>query len=158
MVIPLILVVTFLGQSIVCLILPSRFEVYPVALWIPGSVLLYEPVPNWVYPINLASFATSVTTNALVTGLIVFKIVKVYCEVVRTASVESTLRTTARSKLWLIIFIFIESGIFLLCMQLAQLVLNIVQTDAAIRVDQPFAYIVEVLNVIIRSVIFTRFF
>jgi len=52
-VIPLILVVTFL------------------ALWIPGSVLLYAPVPNWVYPINLASFATSVTTNALVTGLIV---------------------------------------------------------------------------------------
>ena len=42
-------------------------------------------------------------------------------------------------------------------MQLAQLVLNIVQTDAAIKVDQPFAYIVEVLNVIIRSVIFTHF-
>jgi len=41
-------------------------------------------------------------------------------------------------------------------MQLAQLVLNIVPTDAAITVDQPFAYIVEVLNGITPTIIQAR--
>ena len=107
---------------------------------------------------TITSFAMSLTVNALVTGLIVFRITKVYWQVVKPAVAGKTFGATGGSRLRPVIFILIESGMALLCMQLAQMVLNVVQTDAAIIVDQPIAYIVQMLNVITRSTIIVYFF
>ena len=64
--------------------------------------------------------------NALVTGLIVFKILKVFLEV-RATSVEQTLgslSSTRGSKLRHIIFIIIESGMALFAIQLVRVVIT----------------------------------
>jgi hypothetical protein len=59
--------------------------------------------------------------NALVTGLIVFKILIVFLEV-KATSVERTLGTTGGTKLRHIIFIIIESGMALLAIQVLRVV------------------------------------
>ena len=108
---------------------------------------------------TLTSFATSLTVNALVTCLIVFRITKVYWEVVKPTLAGNTLRAqTAGDRLRPIIFIFIESGIALLCLQLAQIVLGVIQTNAAIIVYQPIGGMGRMLNVIVTFVIITYFF
>ena len=148
---PSILAIAYLGQS-TYFILTGWFWLLLVALWIPGSVLL-DPTPGWVYAATLTSFTMSLAVNALVTGLIVFRILKVYLEVVKPTS-----GGTGESKLRPVIFILIESGMALLCMQLAQFVLYFIQTDGALVVDQPIAYTLQMLNVTIKSVIITLFF
>jgi hypothetical protein len=70
--------------------------------------------------------ATSMVMNALTTGLIVFKILKVFLEL-KPTSVEQTLGSlgsTGGSKLRHIIFIIIESGMALFAIQLARVVLT----------------------------------
>ena len=101
--------------------------------------------------------------NALVTGLIVFKILKVFLEV-RPTSVEETLgslNSTRGPKLQRIIFIIIESGMALFAIQLARVVITslaklqvglslqslIIASDFVITIHQA-------LNVILRSVHF----
>ena len=59
--------------------------------------------------------------NALVTGLIVFKILKMLLEV-KTTSVEQTLGSTGGTKLHHIIFVIIESGMALFAFQLIRVV------------------------------------
>ena len=71
----------------------------------------------------LAGLASSMTVNILVTGLIVFKILKVSLEV-KATSVEKTLGSTGGTKLRNIIFIIIESGMALFAIQLVRLVLS----------------------------------
>ena len=127
----------------------------PVALWIPGCVLSN---PRVLDPMILTSFATSLTVNALVTCLIVFRITKVYWEVVKPTLVGNTLRATGGDRLRPIIFIFIESGIALLCLQLAQIVLSVIDTNATIIVYPPIVGMGRMLNVIITFVIITCFF
>jgi hypothetical protein len=62
--------------------------------------------------------------NTLVTGLIVFRIFKVFWEVkAATTSVERTLGTTGGTKLRHVIFIIIESGMALFAVQLLRFVL-----------------------------------
>jgi hypothetical protein len=100
------------------------------------------------------SLVLSLTVNALATGLIVFRITKVYWEV-RPTPDQKTLGSTGGSKLLPIIFIIIESGMALFAIQLARLVATLVWTDLALDVDQIFIGIHEMLNVIIRSVIAT---
>ena len=66
--------------------------------------------------------------NALVTGLIVFKILGVFLEVkAATTSVERTLGKTwsGSTKLRHVVFVIIESGMALLVVQLARLILYI---------------------------------
>jgi len=73
----------------------------------------------------LTSFALSMAVNTLVTGLIVFRIFKVFLEIkAATTSVERTLGTTGGSKLQHVIFIIIESGMALLAVQLVRIVLS----------------------------------
>jgi len=60
--------------------------------------------------------------NALVTGLIVFRIFKVIREV-------QNLRATSGRKVFSIISVIIESGMILLSIQLARFVVTVVQTD-----------------------------
>ncbi|KAF8800726.1 hypothetical protein BYT27DRAFT_7116760, partial [Phlegmacium glaucopus] len=73
---------------------------------------------NWL---GVASLAMSMTVNALVTGLIIFKIFKMYREV-KSASDDQTLGATGGSKFRTVIFVLIESGMVLFSIQLVRLV------------------------------------
>lgn len=81
-----------------------------------------------------------------------------YWEVVKPTLVGNTLRATGGDRLRPIIFIFIESGIALLCLQLAQIVLSVIDTNATIIVYPPIVGMGRMLNVIITFVIITCFF
>ena len=72
----------------------------------------------------IAGLALSMTVNALVTGLIAFRIFKVFQEVKTTADEISGV--TGGSTLRRVIFIIIESGMALFSIQLARLVITIV--------------------------------
>ena len=80
----------------------------------------------WGNALTLASLIASMTVNALATGLIVFRILKVFREIKDiTISDEKSLGITRGSKLRSIIFVIIESGMALLVIQVAQVVLVI---------------------------------
>jgi hypothetical protein len=102
--------------------------------------------------------------NALVTGLIVFKILKVFLEF-KSTSVEQTLgslSSTGVSKLRHIIFIIIESGMALFAVQLVRVVLSSL-VDSSTEITGPVAGmnlvipIHQMFNVNIRSVHFYFF-
>ena len=102
--------------------------------------------------------------NALVTGLIVFKILKVFLEVKATlTSVEQTLGSTGGTILRHVIFIIIESGMALFAIQLVRVVLFILEESEMLSYNsQNSIYLVigihQMLNVIMRSVHFYLFF
>ena len=119
--------------------------------------------PEWSATLVIAGLALSMTVNALVTGLIVFKIFKVFQEVKTATTDDQTLGMTGGGTLRRVTFIIIESGMALFSIQLARLVLAaifaITTTDeAAYKVYNAY-YLIggihEMLNVIIRSVIVT---
>ena len=72
----------------------------------------------------ITGLATSMAVNALVTGLIVFKILKVFLEV-NPILVELTLDSPGGTKLRHVVFVIIESGMTLLAIQLIRLVIYI---------------------------------
>ena len=113
----------------------------------------------------LTGLAASMAMNALVTGLIVFKILKVFLEVNRRTKPEATsvertlasLGSTAGTQLRHIIFIIIESGMALFAIQLVRVViLSLVDNqDGPISLSLVIALdlavlIHQMLNVIIR--------
>src|SRR5882757_7252611 len=105
--------------------------------------------------LTLTGLTASMTVNALVTGLIVFRIFKVFREVSSvTTSDETSLSVTGGRKLRSIIFIIIESGMALFAIQLTRLVLTFLQlsTNDDNDILQLIASIHEMLNVIISSV------
>ena len=73
----------------------------------------------------ITCFTLSMVVNTLVTGLIVFKILKVFLEVKRAPGLGPTGGTT----LGPIIFIIIESGMALFAIQLVRLVYSCVQLE-----------------------------
>ena len=89
--------------------------------------------------------------NALVTGLIVFKILKVFLEV-NPILTELTLDSTGGSKLRHVIFVIIESGMTLLAIQVIRLVFAILPMEWTIDANDYIMVINQMLNVIIRSV------
>ena len=99
--------------------------------------------------------------NALVTGLIVFKILKVFLEV-KTTTVEGTLGSTGArgTKLRHIIFVIIESGMALFAIQLIRVVFgNLPLTvEWATNTSNIVVVIHEMFNVIISPVHFFFFF
>jgi hypothetical protein len=105
---------------------------------------------HWSYVLALTGLAVSMTVNALVTGLIVFRIFRVFREVKDV---------TGGRKLRSIIFIIIESGMALFAIQLARLVIAAtgVGTNAELEIYQLIASIHEMLNVVISSVIVTLY-
>jgi hypothetical protein len=115
---------------------------------------------SWGIPILLTSFILSIAVNTLVTGLIVFRIHRVFLEIkAATTSVELTLGTTGGTKLRNVMFIIIESGMALLVVQLARVVIAYLQVQS---VGVTFAsdltvVINEMFNVIIRAVHFYFF-
>jgi hypothetical protein len=112
--------------------------------------------PAWASTLAISGFVASMAVNTLVTGLIVFRILKVFLEVkAATTSVEQTLGTTGGTKLRHVIFVIIESGMTLFAVQLVRVVLYSLPM-------QCIAYnlslgINEMFNVIMRSVHFYSF-
>ena len=120
-------------------------------------------VPAWSDILALTCLTLSMTVNALVTGLIVFRILKVFQEVKTSTADDQILGVTGGSTLRRVIFILIESGMALFSIQLARLVVTIVLTVTPDPVYALAAYelifaIHQMLNVIIRSVIATLFY
>jgi hypothetical protein len=101
---------------------------------------------TWSNILAIASLAASMIVNALVTGLIVFKILRVFREVTDV---------TGGRKLRSIIFIIIESGMALFAIQLVRLVVAATGrgTDTEEDIYQLVSAIHEMLNVAIPSVI-----
>jgi len=109
-------------------------------------------ITNWGAILALTGLTASMTVNALVTGLIVFRIFKVFGEVKSlTSSDETSSGITGGRKLRSIIFIIIESGTALFSIQLIRLVLASLglSTTAKIATDSFIVTIYEMLNVII---------
>ena len=76
-------------------------------------------------PLMITSFALSMAVNALVTTLIVFKILKVFLEVKPALGSVATEGTKLRS----VIFIIIESGMALFAIQLVRVVLSCLELN-----------------------------
>ena len=75
----------------------------------------------WEFPVVETGFAASMAVNTLVTGLIVFRILRVK---VHLTSVERTLGSTRGTSLRDVVFIIIESGMTLFAIQLVRVVLS----------------------------------
>ena len=102
---------------------------------------------------DITGLTASMVVNALVTGLIVFKILKVFLEV-NPILAELTLDSTGGSKLRHVIFVIIESGMALFAIQLIRLVFFILPMEWAAEAGDYAIVINEMLNVIIRSAYF----
>ena len=115
-----------------------------------------EFISPWSAILSVTGLALSLTVNAVVTGLIVFKILRVFLEV-KSATVIGgrNLRT--------VIFVLIESGTALFSIQMARLVATIVYEWMGSGYDcsEAMIFIIaihEILNVIIGSIIVTYYF
>ena len=107
---------------------------------------------DWDAPLQETGLALSMTVNALVTGLIVFRILKVFQEVKTGTADDQMLGVTGGSTLRRVAFIIIESGMALFLIQLARLVVVIVNTDASYDAFEFIAGIHEMLNVSINNI------
>ena len=101
----------------------------------------------------------SLVVNALVTGLIVFRILRVFLEVNATmTSAERTLGSSGCTKFQHAIFVIVESGMAMFAIQIVRVVLSVCQietsTPAVWKAREYFIAIHQMINVIIRSVHF----
>jgi hypothetical protein len=96
------------------------------------------------------------TVDALVTGLIVFKILQVFRAVRSTASEKQDLGSTGGKKLQATIFVIIESGMALFSIQVVRVVVTIVTTNAALNVFFLIAGVNAMLNGITPTIILVR--
>ena len=105
------------------------------------------------------SLTASMAVNALATGLIIFKILKVFLEFEVKTSVERTLGSTVTggTKLRHVIFVIIESGMALFIIQLIRILFYALQMEWSIDASFYAVVINQMLNVIIRSVHFSFF-
>jgi hypothetical protein len=115
--------------------------------------------------VTLTSYLASIAVNTLVTGLIVFKIVKVFLEVksTTTASDEQILGlgSSGGTKLRHVIFVIIESAMALFAIQVVRLGFSFIQVtgpeQSSLIGSIPFDLVAGtalMINVIIRSVHF----
>ena len=112
--------------------------------------------PRWSAILSVTGLTLSLTVNAVVTGLIVFKVLKVLLEVKSSTVIGGR---NLRS----VIFVLIESGMALFSIQIARLMITIMfewmgfghgSYEALIFISA----IHDMLNVIIRSTIVTHYF
>ena len=124
-------------------------------MYIRGDLSL---VAIWSEILGVTGIALSMTVNALVMSLIVFRIIKVFREVNPTSD-ERRLGATAGSTFRSMIFVLIESGMTLFSIQLVRLILASLETWAgrlAVFKAYPLiAVIHEMFNVIIRYFYFS---
>jgi hypothetical protein len=119
-----------------------------------------DVIVPWGNTLGITGLTTSMTVNALVTSLIIFKILKVFLDL-KPTSIERTLGSSSggSSNLRHIIFIIIESGMALFAIQLVRVVLTsvVVRTvlpGSAAVVGMEFVIgIHEMLNVMIIIII-----
>ena len=167
-IVPSILALAYLGPSFYDLGSLADLDLLPVAMWVApnGSYFIVQNEVSenvWGLRLALASLITSMTVNALVTGLIVFKIFKVFRKVksVTTLEDKSWGITQADDKLRSVTFIIIESGMALFAIQLARVVITATVTALETQVSATFyafeliVAIHEMVNVIISTVIVT---
>ena len=96
--------------------------------------------------------------NVLATGLIVFKILKVFLEVkAASTSVERSLGSTGGTKFRHILFVIIESGMLMFAVQFVRVVLFILPA-APLQGINIVTGISEMFNVIIRKCLISTFF
>ena len=100
----------------------------PPATWLASAfsgninnIYGHYGVSYWPTTVFVTGLATSMAVNALMTGMIVFRIVK--ATGVMPTSVEQTLGSTKGNKFRHIMFIIIESGMALFAIQLGRFVL-----------------------------------
>ena len=161
-IIPSFLAFAFLGASIHLDSL-AGLDLLPIVIWMAaiGANFIEQDLLHskyWGYTLTLTSLTASMTVNALVTGLIVFKIFKVFREVKSvTTSEDKSFGITRRNKLHSVPFIIIESGMALFVMQLARVAISatLLSTDAENDAFQFICRIHEMVNVDISSVILT---
>ena len=128
----------------------------PLATWLAtaGATTFGDGQINelsWGGVIVQVSFAATIAVNALVTGLIAYKILKVFWEV-KPTSIERALGTTEDSKLRHVLFVIIESGVVLFAIQVVRFVLfNLPDSNAASNGYNLVIGINVMLCVIIRS-------
>ena len=104
----------------------------------------------------MTSYVLTMVVNALATGLIVFKILKVFLQVRATSTlVERSLGSTGGTNLQHVLFVIIESGMALFVIQLVLLVLWLVPSVEQKYLDFLMC-INRMFNVIIRFT--THFF
>ena len=126
-----------------------------IAIWIAAS--FRTAVRNSI--LVEIGLAVSMSVNVLVTGLIVFRIFKVFRAVRNAAPDERMLDAIGGNKLRVIIFILIESGMALFSIQLIRLILALVRrTEGTSKAYNVIDHIHEMFNVIIRSDIFIFLF
>ena len=159
-IIPSFLAIAYLGQSPYFHLI-SRFNRSPpsLATWLGqlgASIFVQGQLmsASWGATMGVTGLAASMAVNALGTGLIVFKILKVFLEV-NPILVELTLDSTGGTKLKQVIFVIIESGMALFAVQLIRLVFSFLPVELT-----PNDYVIviqQALNVIMRSVYYIYF-
>ena len=110
----------------------------------------------WGPTLVLTALTVSMTVNALVTGLIVIRIFKVFREVKSLTTLEDkSLGITHGNKLRSVTFVIIESGMTLFAIQLARVIITATGlfTNAENDAYDLIAAIHGIFNVIISSVI-----
>ena len=162
MILPSFLAFAFLGPSIYLRSLID-FNLWLLVIWITGvatpSVIIQGQVTilGWGRTLGATGLALSMAVNAVVTGLIVFKIFKAF-QALKTSIADGQILGAAASggnTFRRVIFILIESGMALFSIQLARLVAIMVDTSAAMKAQELITTVHEMLNVIIRLVIVT---
>ena len=130
----------------------------PPASWLTEAFSVndndYNNGPSyWQYAVFTTGFAASMAVNALMTGMIVFRILKA-TGINKPTSVERTLGSTEGNKFRHIMFIIIESGMALFSIQLVRIILLFISVPVEqlpfLRAGEDFVVnINQMLNVII---------
>ena len=161
-IVPSFLAFSFLGPSIYFHSLASFNSLF-LAIWIVSGTtpMLISEGDFYILgrgsPLEVTGLALSMTVNGLVTGLIVFRILKLSQEVKTSTANDQILGVTNGSTLQRVIFILIESDMALFSIQLARLVASTMLTNPAEITLDLMISIHNMLNVIIRSLIVTLF-
>ena len=154
MIVPLFLAFAFSGTLIYLHSLSDFNLLWFLAIWITAGTAPLSIVHGQLHfadrniTLAMAGLILSMTVNALVTGLIVFRIFKVFQELKTATADGQNLGITGGSTLRRVVFILIESGMALFSIQLTRLVAVIVTTDTAVDAFYLIAGIHEMLNVI----------
>ena len=111
-------------------------------------------VSYWPTTVVITGLAASMAVNALMTGMIVFQILKATARGVNTTSVERTLSSTEGNKFRHIMFIIIESGMALFAIQLVRFVLAFISVPVEqlpfLKAAEDFVIVInQMFNVII---------
>jgi len=152
------------SQNIRVIIVPSILALAYLVMWVAsdGAQFIAQNEVDetvWGDRLVLTSLITSMTVNALVTGIIVFKISKVFRRVKSvTTSAEKSLGIAGGTKLRSVIFIIIESGMALFAIQLARVIITttVMVSDAAFYAFEFIVAIHEIVNGIAPTIILVR--